>query len=41
MIISPPFLPASGLTSTDASKPDPMMDAVDRFELAHGDPVNR
>ncbi|WP_327205051.1 M23 family metallopeptidase [Paraburkholderia kururiensis] len=36
MIISPPFLPASGLTSTDASKPDPMMDAVDRFELAHG-----
>ncbi len=36
MIISPPFLPASGLTSADASKPDPMMDAVDKFELAHG-----
>lgn len=36
MIISPPFLPASGLNSTDASKPDPMMDAVDEFELAHG-----
>ncbi|WP_042302041.1 M23 family metallopeptidase [Paraburkholderia kururiensis] len=36
MIISPPFLPASGLTSTDGSKPDPMMDAVDKFELAHG-----
>ncbi|WP_245005078.1 type VI secretion system baseplate subunit TssF [Paraburkholderia sacchari] len=40
MIISPPFLPASGLTSANASKPDPMMDAVDQFELAHGvDPV--
>ncbi len=36
MIISPPFLPASGHTSADASKPDPMMDAVDKFELAHG-----
>jgi hypothetical protein len=36
MIISPPFLPESGLTSTDGSKPDPMMDAVDKFELAHG-----
>ncbi|NLP59962.1 M23 family metallopeptidase [Paraburkholderia sacchari] len=36
MIISPPFLPQSGLTSSDASKPDPMMDAVDKFELAHG-----
>lgn len=36
MIISPPFLPATGLTSADASKPDPMMDAVDKFELAHG-----
>ncbi|CAM2164221.1 Peptidase M23 [Paraburkholderia sacchari] len=36
MIISPPFLPASGLTSANASKPDPMMDAVDQFELAHG-----
>ncbi|WP_051481308.1 M23 family metallopeptidase [Paraburkholderia nodosa] len=36
MIISPPFLPASGLTSANAAKPDPMMDAVDQFELAHG-----
>jgi predicted chitinase len=36
MIISPPFLPESGLTSADKSKPDPMMDAVDEFELAHG-----
>ncbi|WP_321888920.1 peptidase M23 [Paraburkholderia bannensis] len=36
MIISPPFLPQSGLTSSDASKPDPMMDAVDKFEAAHG-----
>ncbi|CAG4928577.1 hypothetical protein R70241_05748 [Paraburkholderia saeva] len=36
MIISPPFLPESGLTSTDGSKPDPVMDAVDKFELAHG-----
>ncbi|WP_028205841.1 M23 family metallopeptidase [Paraburkholderia nodosa] len=36
MIISPPFLPESGLTSSDGSKPDPMMDAVDKFELAHG-----
>lgn len=36
MIISPPFLPASGLTSTDKSKDDPMMDAVEQFELAHG-----
>src|ERR1700753_3734954 len=36
MIISPPFLPESGLTSTDGSKPDPMMDTVDKFELAHG-----
>jgi len=36
MIISPPFLPESGLTSSDQSKPDPMMDAVDEFELAHG-----
>ncbi|TDN64064.1 M23 family metallopeptidase [Paraburkholderia sp. BL10I2N1] len=36
MIISPPFLPESGLTATDGSKPDPMMDAVDKFELAHG-----
>ena len=36
MIISPPFLPESGLTSNDKSKWDPMMDAVDKFELAHG-----
>ncbi|HEX7933143.1 MAG TPA: M23 family metallopeptidase [Paraburkholderia sp.] len=36
MIISPPFLPESGLKSSDGSKPDPMMDAVDKFELAHG-----
>ena len=36
MIISPPLLPESGLTSSDGSKPDPMMDAADKFELAHG-----
>jgi predicted chitinase len=36
MIISPPFLPESRLTSADASKVDPIMDAVDKFELAHG-----
>ncbi|MBB5469772.1 putative chitinase [Paraburkholderia sp. CI2] len=36
MIISPPFLPEAGMTSTDGSKPDPMMDAVDQFELARG-----
>ncbi|WP_144161586.1 M23 family metallopeptidase [Paraburkholderia sp. BCC1885] len=36
MIISPPFLPESGLTFDDRSKTDPMMDAVDEFELAHG-----
>jgi hypothetical protein len=35
MIISPPFLPASGLASNDASNPDPMMDAVDQFEICH------
>ncbi|MBN3722850.1 M23 family metallopeptidase [Burkholderia sp. Ac-20379] len=35
MIISPPFLPASGLTASDVSKPDPMMDLVDRFEIRH------
>jgi len=35
MIISPPFLPASGLTATDASKPDPMMDLIDRYEIRH------
>jgi hypothetical protein len=36
MIISPPFLPKTGLTSNDADSTDPMMDAVDRFEMAHG-----
>lgn len=36
MIISPPFLPAAGTTSSDASALDPMMDCVDKFELAHG-----
>lgn len=35
MIISPPFLPASGLTSQDPTKPDPMMDVVDGYELSH------
>lgn len=35
MIISPPFLPATGLISNDPLKPDPMMDAVDAFELRH------
>jgi hypothetical protein len=35
MIISPPFLPASGQTSSDASKQDPMMDEVDQFEIGH------
>ncbi|WP_260335112.1 hypothetical protein [Paraburkholderia sp. MM5384-R2] len=35
MIISPPFLPASGLTASDASKPDPMMDLIDQFEIGH------
>ncbi|MFC4519839.1 hypothetical protein [Cupriavidus pinatubonensis] len=35
MIISPPFLPQNGLTSTDPAKDDPMMDAVDQFELGH------
>ncbi|WP_413656787.1 hypothetical protein [Paraburkholderia phenoliruptrix] len=35
MIISPPFLPASGLTASDASKPDPMMDFIDQFEVGH------
>jgi predicted chitinase len=36
MIISPPFLPKSGLTPANGSQTDPMMDAVDKFELAHG-----
>jgi hypothetical protein len=35
MIISPPFLPESGLTSGDAAAIDPMMDAVDKLELEH------
>jgi hypothetical protein len=35
MIISPPFLPASGQTSNDPSKADPMMDVVDQFEIGH------
>ncbi|KXU83379.1 hypothetical protein CI15_30295 [Paraburkholderia monticola] len=35
MIISPPFLPESGLTSDDPTKPDPMTDAVDQFEIGH------
>jgi hypothetical protein len=34
MIISPPFLPVAGLTSSDTD-PDPMMTVVDGFELAH------
>ncbi|MFM0606963.1 peptidase M23 [Paraburkholderia sediminicola] len=36
MIISPPFLPEAALASNDPDAIDPMMDAVDRFELAHG-----
>ncbi|ANB75200.1 hypothetical protein AYM40_22610 [Paraburkholderia phytofirmans OLGA172] len=36
MLISPPFLPAAGLTSADATATDPMMDEVDKYELAHG-----
>ncbi|MEZ0601032.1 peptidase M23 [Paraburkholderia sp. IW21] len=36
MIISPPFLPVAGMTSTDPALTDPMMSAVDNFELAHG-----
>ena len=36
MIISPPFLPTAGATSSNADATDPMMDAVDMFELAHG-----
>ncbi|GLC96900.1 hypothetical protein Tamer19_63090 [Cupriavidus sp. TA19] len=35
MILSPPFLPSDGLTSNDPDSIDPMMDAVDKFELAH------
>lgn len=36
MIISPPFLPDAGLVAPTATNPDPMMDAVDKFECAHG-----
>ena len=35
MIISPPFLPATDLTTNDPPKLDPMMDAIDCFELRH------
>ncbi|MEZ0601025.1 hypothetical protein ACAX43_02525 [Paraburkholderia sp. IW21] len=35
MVISPPFLPAAGITSTDPTEPDPMMAAVEQFELLH------
>jgi hypothetical protein len=36
MIISPPFLPAEGLTTpAEKWKTDPMMDKVDEFELSH------
>ncbi|UIF91550.1 M23 family metallopeptidase [Cupriavidus sp. UYPR2.512] len=35
MIISPPFLPAEVLQSTDRAKTDPMMDLVDQYELGH------
>ncbi|WP_042268915.1 hypothetical protein [Paraburkholderia heleia] len=36
MIISPPFLPETGLAAPSGTYPDPMIDAVDRFECAHG-----
>lgn len=36
MIISPPFLPEAGAASGSDGVLDPMMDAVDQFELAHG-----
>lgn len=36
MIISPPFLPEAGLAAPTGTNPDPMMDAVDRFECDHG-----
>ena len=35
MIISPPFLPAAGLNSSVPSETDPMMAAVESFELPH------
>ncbi|WP_244101568.1 M23 family metallopeptidase, partial [Burkholderia ambifaria] len=36
MIISPPFLPEAGLAAPTGTNPDPMMDAVDKFECDHG-----
>jgi hypothetical protein len=36
MIISPPFLPESGVNTPSASAFDPLMDALDKLELAHG-----
>ncbi|MCA8093813.1 M23 family metallopeptidase [Burkholderia anthina] len=36
MIISPPFLPKAGLAAPTGMNPDPMMDAVDKFECEHG-----
>lgn len=36
MIVSPPFLPEAGLATPSGAHPDPLMDAVDRFECAHG-----
>ncbi|EDT41887.1 M23 family metallopeptidase [Burkholderia ambifaria] len=36
MIISPPFLPEAGLAVPTGMNPDPMMDAVDKFECDHG-----
>ncbi|WP_244306081.1 M23 family metallopeptidase [Paraburkholderia lacunae] len=36
MIVSPPFLPIAGTTSTNLALTDPMMSIVDDFELAHG-----
>ncbi len=36
MIISPPFLPKAGLATPTGTNPDPMMDAVDKFECDHG-----
>lgn len=36
MIISPPFLPETGVSAPSAAIVDPMMDAADKLELAHG-----
>lgn len=36
MIISPPLLPQLDPAKLDPARPDPMMDAVDQFELQHG-----